>query len=66
MPRYIVELHKTTRSTAEVEVEAESEDLAKSEAYALWLQDFDDNRVEWDVMEEDCVVGNCEDAKLED
>ena len=66
MPRYMVELNKTTRSTAEVEIEAESEKLAKEEAYALWLQDFDDKRVEWDVLEEDCVIGDCENVNLED
>lgn len=60
MPRYLVELHKTDTLYAEVEVEAESEEQAKTQAYHMWNQDFDDLNISWDVMEENCQVGNCE------
>jgi len=60
MPRYIVELRKIDKLEAEVEVEADSPELAKSEAYRRWEQDFDNHDVCWDVMEEACEVVGCE------
>lgn len=53
--KYLVELHRTIRSTAEVEVEADSTEEAKKKAYELWEQDSEEPS--WDVMEEDCQIG---------
>ena len=60
MPRYIVELRLNVESFAQVEIEAESAEKAKDKAYHKWEQDCDDNQFEWDVLEENCQVHDCE------
>jgi hypothetical protein len=60
MEKYVVELRKTVEFYAYVEVEAESETLAQDKAYHMWEQDCDNTRIEWDEIEENCRVHDCE------
>lgn len=60
MTKYLVELRRTIESFAVVEIEAESEKLAQEKAYSMWEQDSDNNRFEWDELEENCQVHDCE------
>jgi len=60
MAKYLVELRRTIESYAEVEIEAESETLAQDKAYHMWEQDSDNNRFEWDEIEENCRVHSSE------
>lgn len=60
MAKYLVELRRTIESSAEVEIEAESETLAQDNAYYMWEQDSDNNRFDWDEIEENCRVHSSE------
>lgn len=60
MAKYLVELRTNVESYTEVEIEAESEELAQTKAYDMWEQDCDNNRFEWSVLEENCRVHSSE------
>jgi hypothetical protein len=60
MGKYLVRLRRTQSGYAEIEVEAESQELAEAKAYNMWEQDCDNSQFDWETTEDDCVVADSE------